>query len=465
MPRSKAAVAVSVIVAILPLTFASASTGPPRTRPGLPMAGLIGSQAAPGAVHPVPRQQAAGAEYLPGSRVLQLADGRLHFVPPGSPRDVYVPAGHPDALAAARADRAWLGRGAVPGETEAERAMATRALLDMHTLTRPNGAAVVAWHSYWKYVWPRDASWIAAAFSATGHHAEAAGILGFLARAQRDNGTWAARYHPADATPVRDGRRWQLDSNGWVPWATWFWWATVENTPRTRAQLQRLWPMVEAAADHAAASLDRRGLPPASPDYWESRTSKANLGTAAPLLTGLRSAADLAAGLGHEAGARRWSQAADRLDRAIRRHFAPDYTRTIDSRSGDDAAVTFLAPPFAPYDPRIDAAVRQAAEALTIGNGGVIPGESWPGNPRESWTAETGWFALAAAGAGRERDADRRLDWIAGHRTALGSIPEKVNARGDPASVAPFAWTDAVVLLALTARDGELPIPPAGASP
>jgi len=55
---------------------------------------------------------------------------------------------------------------------------------------------------------------------------------------------------------------------------------------------------------------------------------------------------------------------------------------------------------------------------------------------------------------------DRWYDWLVAHRTALGEFPEKVTDRGQPASVAPLAWTDAIVLLALTARDDALPTPP-----
>ena len=56
------------------------------------------------------------------------------------------------------------------------------------------------------------------------------------------------------------------------------------------------------------------------------------------------------------------------------------------------------------------------------------------------------------------------LAWLVAHRTRLGSLPEQVNAAGQPASVAPLAWTDAVTLLALLAQAGHLatiPVPPA----
>jgi glucoamylase len=219
--------------------------------------------------------------------------------------------------------------------------------------------------------------------------------------------------------------------------------------------------MVRDAADYAASSLDERGLPPASPDYWEISTDQPNIGTAAPLLAGLRSAADLARAMGKDSSVRRWAKASIDLAEAIQTYFGSHgYPRTIEAGSGADAAVTFNAPPFAPYDVGVDAAVRSAEDKLVLTNGGVLPGEDWPGNRTEAWTPETGFFALAAAASGEPDRADRWIGWIADHRTEIGAIPEKVNAEGRPVSVAPVAWTDAIVLLALAARDGPLPIPP-----
>jgi glucoamylase len=432
---------------------------------GLPVAGLTGNQTSLRSVRPISPYEAEGAHYWQGSNVLQVADGRVHFTPVNSPWDVYRPADDPEAQEAAQADRAWLASGTVPGASEAERELATRALLDMRLLTRPGGANAAAWYTVWDFCWPRDASWVIAAFAATGHHAEALSVLKFLQKAQKNDGTWEARYHLIDATPVADGRRWQLDGNGWVPWATWFWYTShPDPSDAGREELQAVWPMVRDAADYAASSLDEHGLPPASPDYWEISTDQPNIGTAAPLLAGLRSAADLARAMGEDPSASRWAKASVDLAEAIQTHFAPHgYPRTLGPASGADAAVTFNAPPFAPYDESVDAAVRSAEGKLVLPNGGVLPGENWPGNRSEAWTPETGFFALAAAASGERDRADRWIGWIADHRTEIGAIPEKVNAEGRPVSVAPLGWTDAIVLLALAGRDGSLPVPPSPA--
>lgn len=429
---------------------------------GHPMAGLIGNPVSLRSTYAISPYEARGASYVDGSTVLRLADGTLHFVPVGSPWDVYRAPGDPDVAKAVAADRAWLAGGTVPGASAAHRDMATRALLDLYCLTRPGGATVAAWYPYWNFVWPRDASWVVAAYAATGHHTDAAAILGFLAKAQHPDGTWDARYHAIDGAAVADGRQWQLDGNGWAPWAVWFALASrPAGDPGAEKDFQAWWPMVTAAADHAAASIGADGLPPAGPDYWEARTDQITIGTVAPLRAGLRAAADLAERAGDDARRTLYAGAAGRLDAAIARVFAPrGYPRSTDPGSGADSAVTFLAPPFAPATSDLRAAVAASAAKLRIANGGVLPGQDWPSDPTLAWTPETAFFALAQTGLGDQKAADGWLRWLGGHRTELGALPEKVDSDGHPASVAPLGWTGAIVLLTLAARQHALPIPP-----
>src|ERR671933_794113 len=125
--------------------------------------------------------------------------------------------------------------------------------------TRPNGAALAGPYSRWEYVWPRDASFMAVAFAATGHHEESYRILEFLAGAQEPDGAWEARYK-ADGTPVLDGRSRQLDAVGWFPWAVWYWYVTGGN--RTRGRIEALWPPRRGAAHTPAASPRAGGVPP-----------------------------------------------------------------------------------------------------------------------------------------------------------------------------------------------------------
>jgi glucoamylase len=84
--------------------------------------------------------------------------------------------------------------------------------------------------------------------------------------------------------------------------------------------------------------------------------------------------------------------------------------------------------------------------------GGLAPGEGWK-QDGISWTPETALFALSAASTGRPDQARAWLRWLAEHRTASGSLPEKVLSNGEPSAVAPLAWTAALVVLTVEALD------------
>lgn len=450
-----------LIVAALVATGGATVPEPPA--PGWASPGLVGGGGWPFAGVPLAPDQAEGASYLPGSSVVRLPDGQVRLVPSGGETPITVDASDPRVERAVRSDSAWLAQGTVPGTATdgAYRDMATRALLDLRLLTRPNGASLASWYSKWRYCWPRDSAFAVAAFTVTGHPAEARRILYFLARAQHDDGMWAARYN-ADGTAVADGRAPQLDSLGWVLWSTWFY--AVRATDQD--ELPTLWPMVRRAADHLARSLDAEGLPPASSDYWErdhrreQDPRRPTLGVVGPALAGLRAAADLARKRGEDAKAAQWRHAAQRVSDALARQFAPyGYPRSPIPGGLMDTSVTFLAPPFAPADPGVTAAIADAAGKQALPNGGVLPGERWSGDPDVAWTPETALFGLNAAASGREGEALDRLDWLSAHRTSLGVLPEKVGVTGRPAGPAPLGWTASLVLLSLSALDRPLPVP------
>jgi len=435
-------------------------TGNKPAVPVLYMNGIAEDPCDPGHALVVP--VSVTGRFVPDSSVLTTPRG--FFGPAGTGPAGTGSAGAGErgcAAAAVAASTRWLSQGAVPG-TAAERGIATRALLDLRLCVQPDGAVVAGFHQGWDYAWPRDSSWVAVALADTGHSAQALSILRFLQRMQPADGIWAARYHPSGAGPVNDGRPAELDAVGWVPWAVWSWAAHQDLTAGSpaRAKLEQLWPMVTKAADAAADSLTSDGLPGPAMDYWEDSV-QVTLGTAAPLLAGLRSAADLAALLGDGAGQARWAAAAARLSAAITATFGrTGYQRTPVAGSGADTAITFLGPPFASPGAAVVRAAATAEQALTEPNGGLRPGTAWRGAAGVAWTPETAMFAMFDAGTGNQAAALRLLTWLTQHRTSLGELPEQVTADGKPASVAPLAWTDAIVLLTLLAESGQLPVVP-----
>ncbi|WP_405758576.1 MULTISPECIES: hypothetical protein [unclassified Streptomyces] len=409
----------------------------------------------------VPPSLAKGARYVERSNVLRLPSGRWKYLPADRTGSAVVALDDARARVQIAQSRAWLAAGRVPGSSPDQRAAAGRALLTMRALLRPNGAMAAGWTPGWMYSWPRDSSFASAAFAHTGHDAEAYRILRYSAATQRRDGTWEARTK-LDGSGPPDGRRWQLDANGWVPWSAWQWYRTAPLSDR-HARLAALYPMIRKAADRAAASLGADGLPPASPDYWELMTTTANIGTAAPLLAGLNASADLAREVERPDDAARWAAAARRLSSGISRKFAPlGYQRTIDGRHGRDSAVAFMAPPFNAAPADLPGALDATYEALLLPNGGLTPGNDptapWGGN---AWTPSTSFFALAWAGTGKTAKAGQVLDWVLSKRNSLGELPEKIDRAGRPSSVAPLAWTGSITVLALVALDGgALPTPP-----
>jgi hypothetical protein len=456
------AIAVSVVLALAVgiATVAFNGSAAHAAQPRLTVAAVAQDPCQPLRALPVPAQLSgrfdADSSIVRTAGEVYAAPGRLVPLTPNEAACV---------AAAERADRDWLRAGLVPGATATQRSMATRALLDLRLALQPDGAVVAGWYPGWEYAWPRDSCWVAAALAGTGHPAMAYRILRFLQRVQAADGMWDARYLPNGSGPVRDGRPAELDADGWVPWAVWSWALTQRLTPGSpsRHELTLLWPMIVRAADAAIRSLAGEGLPGPALDYWESGV-QVTLGTAAPLLAGLRAAADLAADVGGAAAAsdgRRWAAAAARLARAIAATFGrTGYQRTPATGSGADAAVTFLGPPFASAGPEVLRAVNSAQRALAYPDGGLRPGTRWPGTPGVAWTVMTGVFALFDAATGQRGQAAGLLAWLAGHRTRLGSLAEQVNSSLQPASVAPLSWADAVTLLTLLAQAGDLPTLP-----
>jgi GH15 family glucan-1,4-alpha-glucosidase len=373
-----------------------------------------------------------GRTVLPGTRVLR----------PASPSDL------PAAQLLARQQRAWVDAGSVPGAGGPFEPMVRDALLDLRTMTLESGASLAGGPSKWRYVWPRDASFSAVALARSGHPDDAMRVLQFLAALPSWDGRFQARYLPDGSGPP-DDRGVQEDGSGWVLWATAQVLASLPATERARPPLALLQMADRASARVLALTEDGTRLPPASADYWEVPETSLTLGTVAPLLAGLESAAAVYSDAGRPAYAGRLTVASIRLRARVEATFgARGYPRHVD---GDavDAAVTFVLPPFQLLPlAGAERAWARAAREMRRPGGGLAPGEGWK-QDGISWTPETALFALSAASTGRPAQARDWLTWLSEHRTVSGSLPEKVLSNGEPAAVAPLTWTAALVVLAV----------------
>ena len=409
--------------------------------------GLTTSQQSALARQALARRQAAR---LPQGRWADLADGALTdllaLTGPALMPGPMVPAGPADPSAEPSA-------GSTPPPTPTSAGGAGREGRDSREALPPGaevfppGAVVAAPMSIWRYVWPRDAAFAAAAFSAVNLADEALGVLGNLASWQRADGGFEARYTSSGRVP--DNRPAQADGAGWFLWASGRLLADGVSAADLRDRLGA--PLVRAASRLLEITDTPSHLPAASPDYWEVAETVLTLGTAAPVLLGLEAATALArAGIDLGGPAQALAERVAAVRSAMERNFAPAWGRHL-RRDDVDAAIALVLPPFT--RPLAGArTVRQTAAArMHRPTGGLAPGAGWR-DDGISWTPETALMAWSALALGMEEEGTRLLAWLEAHRTAAGALPEKVLADGAPAGPAPLAWTCALILLATGSR-------------
>jgi GH15 family glucan-1,4-alpha-glucosidase len=385
--------------------------------------------------------------------------GRLLALGPSDPVAVFAGTRvlqRTELVGAAREQARWLRAGRVPGLGGPYEDMARTALLDLRTLTLPGGASLAGWPQAWRYVWPRDAGFVAVALARMGHPDDALAVLHYLQGVQAADGSFQARYLPEGSGRAPDGRGEESDGPAWALWAAE---QVVLAVPaRSRSSVAAsLRPLVTRSSQRILdLTAGPSVLPPPSLDYWEVKDERLSLGTAAPMAVGLRSAAMLTGLLGGDSDL--VTTRAEALERAIEQAFGPGGYPRYAGDDRPDASVTFLLPPFrAGCAAPVLTAWRAARDSLRRPAGGLAPGAGWK-KDGISWTAETALFALTAATTGDRSAAQRYLTWLDGHRTDRGALPEKVLSNGVAAGPAPLAWTAALVVLSVDAL-GRPPAP------
>lgn len=319
--------------------------------------------------------------------------------------------------------------------------LAGSALRDLWVLADDLPAPVAGWSTSWRYIWPRDAAFCAVALARVGDVDRAVAVLGHLQSIQAEDGWFEARYAPGTDRPPDDRDR-QFDGTGLVLWALAEVSRTVPGSERSQL-LDEFAPLISTSRDALLRETqDGTGMPPVSPDYWEVRERSVTLGLMASTLTGLRAAGELT-------GEDRAQEAARSFSALLTDTFGAHGFQRYRRRGGSDSALAFLGATggedVVPLQQLLD-----LRRELARPGGGIAPGADWKADGI-SWTPSTSLLALALARAGAPDPAREMLGWLAEHRTAAGSLPEKVLFDGRPAAVAPLAWTAANVLLTLDA--------------
>nr|WP_278189549.1 hypothetical protein [Brevibacterium sp. ZH18] len=344
------------------------------------------------------------------------------------------------------------------------RDLATSALLDLWVLTDSLPATVASWAQPWRYIWPRDAAFAAVALARVGAVDVAWQHLLHLQSLQSEDGTFAARFTP-DQGQVPDDRASQADSVGLLLWAV----SEVqsaaarhspqagphptEETGKVDEPLSAMMPMLRrSSALLLRLTENGRALPPVSPDYWEVGESQITLGIAGPTLIGLQAMATLAEGgdglWDHiDGGPASVIESSLAFDATFARTFIANGLQRYPTSGGLDSAIAYL--PAAGAGLGLEASTLDHVwERLRQPAGGIKPGHGWIFD-RSSWTPSTSLMGLGYARLGATAQADGILDWLAEHRTAAGSLPEKVTEDGVGVSVAPLSWTASNVVLCL----------------
>ncbi|MDN5899333.1 MAG: hypothetical protein L0H74_04630, partial [Brachybacterium sp.] len=314
--------------------------------------------------------------------------------------------------------------------------LAASALQDLWVLGDALPAPVAGWSPSWRHLWPRDAAFCAVALARVGHLDRAVDVLAHLQSLQAPDGWFEARYDPAtDRAP--DRRQRQFDGIGLLLWAT----AEVAEAAgraggdRQEGVTERLTTLVTMSVDALRSETqDGAGMPPISPDYWEMREHSVTLWTMAATLTGLRAGARLTEDL-------EVHRAAETFTLLLEGTFGRSGFQRYRAGGGADSARALLDATGC-HGPVTPAQLAALARELARPGGGIAPGASWRADG-VSWTPSTSLLGLALARTGEHEAATGILRWLAEHRTATGSLPEKVLFDGRPAEVAPLAWTAA----------------------
>ena len=401
-----------------------------------------GAMIASGGPPEIPLYSATVALSSLTERVL-VEQGREDRLVPGT----RVLAGTEDTDRLVEDEARWLAHARVPRVSGLEE-LRTSALLDLRVLTAGLPAAVAGWSPQWRFAWPRDNAFIAVALAELGDLEGALAQLHFF-EGIASPGQWLpARVDPWTRA-VPDSRPPQFDGLAWLLWAA----SRLLDAGAEPARVAALAPLWSTLTDTLLGALVA-GVPPVSPDYWEVDESALTLGSAAATVAGLAGAAKVLEASGDRARSELAAAAASALRSGIAADFAPDYPR---HQGGADpcASIAFLAPPVAdqatPFA-GVASALAAAEVRMRRSAGGLAPGAGWR-DDGISWTPETALVALAWAGLGERDRARSLLTWLQAHRTAAGSLPEKVLYDGRPAAVAPLGWTAALCLLALRRLD------------
>ena len=367
-----------------------------------------------------------------------------------------------DALRAEDRERwaAWLGRSRLPARLPADvAAVSRRALVTLGQLQTTGGGVVAAPTGLsppYRFVWPRDSTFVALGLLEAGYAAEAARAFEFLEGVQSPDGGWEINYIPDGSAPFWDlgpsGN--ETDQPGVFPWGV----QRVFAATGDAAWLHARWGAVRKACDYLLRQQRPDGLIRPCRDLWELDVHGSWTFSNGAAFAGLRAGAAIASRLGHEAAAASYQAAAGRLKEAIARDLVvggrlvqglgPEGPDT-DVEAANLALGTTWFGVFAEGDDRMRRTADAVAADLRSSWGGVrrYTGDTYYGG--EPWPVTTGWLALYRLATGDRLAAEALLGVMtryARHTDSLLLGEQFDEARGRWVSAFPLAWSAATYL-------------------
>ncbi|HEX6100771.1 MAG TPA: glycoside hydrolase family 15 protein [Thermoanaerobaculia bacterium] len=357
-----------------------------------------------------------------------------------------------------------------------------RSLLVIATQCDRGGAVLAAndsdiqWghNDHYSYVWMRDGAFICDALDRAGFPEIARRFLLFAHGVIRDEGYFLHKYNPDGSHAplwqpwVRDGQPQlpiQEDETALVLWLVARYYQRTRDLDLLRAIYPRL---VVAAADFLARFRDpETGLPLPSFDLWEERQGVFTF-TCAAVWAGLTAAAELANLLNEPERRATWTQAADEVRDAMKKHlwmesegrFARGLLLTgtgaleLDPTVDASAFATFYLGVFPAESALVEGTMRSIREKLSIRTetGGITRYENDEyhriyedsGNP---WILCTLWLAEHELSIGNDQAALDLVRWARAKATPSMILPEQIDPHdGQHVSVAPLTWSHAQVV-------------------
>jgi glucoamylase len=338
---------------------------------------------------------------------------------------------------------------------------------------------------HYSYCWMRDGALVAYALTLAGHGELSRAFYRFAGRTIGKEGYFLHKYAPTGHLAsswhpwVLEGQRVlpiQEDETALVVWGLRKHFETFRDVEFIKPLYE---PLVVRPAEWMLEYRDHEGLPQQSWDLWEERRGIHTF-TVAAVIGALRAAAEFARDFGEPDRAARYSEQAERMKFALRRHmWSSEHQRfarlavPIDGGGGrykldmtfDSANYALWAfGAFHPRDPLIEQEMKAIRERLWIKTdiGGCARYENdyfhrveheridvAPGNP---WVICTLWHAQHAIARAMDleelREALPFIEWTARRAFESGVLAEQFHPySGAPIGVSPLTWSHATVVM------------------